>query len=76
MVCSAEAVVDEAVVPHAHENASRSGDAGQRAGEHADESTEVDEGAEEVDARECCESAHGRGGFAEVLVGGVHAEGF
>ena len=50
----------EAVVGHAHEDAGGSGDAGQGAGEHADESAEVDEWTEEDDAGEVGEDARGR----------------
>jgi len=73
---SAELVMDEAVVAHAHEHAGGSSDASEGAGEHADESAEVDEGAEDGDAGEIGEDAHGSDGLSEVLVRGVHAEGF
>ena len=42
----AEAMVGEAVVGHAHEDSCGSSDAGEGAGEHADEGAEVDERAE------------------------------
>ena len=61
---------------HAHEDASRGSDTGKRAGEHADESAEVDEGSEGARPGEIGEDAHGSGGFAQVLMGGVHAESF
>lgn len=76
VVGSTEAVVDETVVAHAHEDSGSGGDAGECAGEHADERTEVDERAEEFDAGEGGEDTHRSGRFAEILVRGVHAEGF
>ncbi len=76
VVGNAEAVVHEAVLAHAHKHAGGGGDAGKGTGEHADECAEVDQGAEEVDTGEGREDAHWSGGFAKVLVHGVHAEGF
>ena len=64
MVGVAKAIVDEAVLGHAHEDACGGGDAGQGAGEHADESAEVNERTEEVDPSQIGQGTHGRGGVA------------
>ena len=68
--------VRKAVVRHQKKNAGGGGDACERACEHADERTDVDEQAEEGKAANFGENAHGSLAGAQILAGQAEAEHF
>ena len=75
VVGAAERGWGEAVVGHLEQDAGGGGDAGEGAGEHADEGADVDERAEDGDVGERGEQVEGSAGGAEVLVELAEAEG-
>jgi len=68
------ALVSEAMVRHEKQHSCRCGDAGQRAGEHADHRTDIDEWAEEGNSHLGGEKAHRCRAVAKTLRRGVEAE--